>query len=380
MKLAGSSRVVRDAALRSGRPGRAAAMAVDLVREVGVAPMWRQWRARHTEVGPTPATYRAMYRRIWEDAARQVGAEVTALGDSVLEIGRGSRRTRVIESRVMLDSAVALEVSEMKPLVHRLVRAVGVPVPEHVEFDWDEPAAARRFLAACGGPCVVKPAYGTRGGEGVTPWVTNPHQLELARTRARRYGHRLLVERQALGTEYRLLFLDGHLLDAIRREPPTVVGDGRSSVADLMAALNRDRTAAPEREGFGAIGTNLDVVLSLTAQGLGLSSVPPAGATVHLAGTANASASRDNHVARGQMGADLVAMAAAAVRVVGLRLAAVELVTAEPAERLAAPAAVLEINGHPGLHYHYQVAEADQAVPVAVPVLERLLEEAQASG
>jgi cyanophycin synthetase len=214
----------------------------------------------------------------------------------------------------------------------------------------------------------------------VTPWVTNGQQLELARTRARRYGHRLLVERQAVDTEYRLLFLDGQLLDSIRREPPTVIGDGRSNVAELMAALNRDRAAAPEREGFGAIGMNLDVVLSLTAQGLGLSSVPPAGTTVRLAGTANASASRDNHVAREQMGADLVAMAAAAVRVVGLRLAAVELVTAKPAERLAPPAAVLEINGHPGLHYHYQVAEADQAVPVAVPILERLLEDAQVSG
>jgi hypothetical protein len=35
----------------------------------------------------------------------------------------------------------------------------------------------------------------------------------------------------------------------------------------------------------------------------------------------------------------------------------------------------LEVNGTPGLHYHYEVFNAEQATAVAVPLLERLLVE-----
>jgi cyanophycin synthetase len=354
-----------------------AAAGLDLAEEVGPIQMWRQWRALPAVSGLT-RTSEIVYREIWEHAAGEAGADLVDLGDSVLEIRRGRALTRVIYNRVMFDSAVAVEVSEMKPLVHRVVRAVGLPVPEHAEFDWKEPGSGLEFLAAAGGPCVVKPACGTRGGEGVTPWVTSPRQFELACTRAGRYGTRLLIEYQAMGCEYRLLFLDGQLLDAIRRDPPTVVGDGRASVADLMWAANRDRSVAAGQEGFAPIRVNLDTAFALAAQGLKLSSIPAPGAVVSLKGTANASGSRDNHVACHEVGSDLVGGAAAAVRALGLRFAAVELVTGDPGSRLAPPGAVLEINGHPGLHYHYQVVEADQRVPVAVPVLERLLEDAAA--
>ena len=54
-------------------------------------------------------------------------------------------------------------------------------------------------------------------------------------------------------------------------------------------------------------------------------------------GTANASGSRDNHVACHEVGSDLVGGAAAAVRALGLRFAAVELVTDDPGSRLAPP-------------------------------------------
>jgi len=38
---------------------------------------------------------------------------------------------------------------------------------------------------------------------------------------------------------------------------------------------------------------------------------------------------------------------------------------------------IIEVNGTPGLHYHYQVADEASATPVAVPILRRLLEESR---
>lgn len=63
-----------------------------------------------------------------------------------------------------------------------------------------------------------------------------------------------------------------------------------------------------------------------------------------------------------------------AARASRLRLAGVDLVTPDRTRPLGEMSgAVLEVNGTPGLHYHYQVADLDQATPVAVPILDALL-------
>ena len=61
--------------------------------------------------------------------------------------------------------------------------------------------------------------------------------------------------------------------------------------------------------------------------------------------------------------------------VVGLRVAGVDLIAPALDRSLAeSGGVVLEVNGEPGLHHHYHVADPRQATPVAVPLLERALE------
>ena len=69
----------------------------------------------------------------------------------------------------------------------------------------------------------------------------------------------------------------------------------------------------------------------------------------------------------------LLADAATAAGAIGLRLGAVELITPDPTRSLDdGGGAVLEVNGTPGLHYHYLVSDAVPPDRVAVPVLARL--------
>jgi D-alanine-D-alanine ligase-like ATP-grasp enzyme len=58
---------------------------------------------------------------------------------------------------------------------------------------------------------------------------------------------------------------------------------------------------------------------------------------------------------------------------VGVRLAGVDIVAPGVDRSLAASdGVVLEVNPIPGLQHHYNVADAEAATPVAVPVLEAL--------
>ena len=73
----------------------------------------------------------------------------------------------------------------------------------------------------------------------------------------------------------------------------------------------------------------------------------------------------------------MVEESADAVRAVGLRLAGVDLVTPDIGRGLReAGGAIIEVNGTPGFQYHYEVEDRANATPVALPVLETLLEEA----
>jgi D-alanine-D-alanine ligase-like ATP-grasp enzyme len=82
----------------------------------------------------------------------------------------------------------------------------------------------------------------------------------------------------------------------------------------------------------------------------------------------------ENHTIRA-FAPEVIDETAEAVRAVGLRLAGVDVVTPDINRPLAeAGGTIIEVNGTPGLHYHYQVADRANATRVAIPILERVLE------
>ena len=213
----------------------------------------------------------------------------------------------------------------------------------------------------------------------MTCGVQSHEELARATLHAARWSDEVLIERQALGDEYRLLFLDGELLDVVRRRSPHVVGDSEHTIAELIAGVNRARADSGGRAGLAFLTVDLDCVLTLRRSGLSLRSVPAAGASVAVKSAANQNGASDNEtVAVSTLCPDVVRACADAVAAVGTRLGGVELLTPDPSRSLSdAGGALLEVNGTPGLHYHYLVRDREHATPVAVPLLETLLAEAK---
>lgn len=349
---------------------------LDLARSMGLRPALR--RAREGAPSVLPAYVRdSVYREIWSAAALRAGADCEQVGPGVLRLERDGASTFVNQQLTALDDPVTLKLALDKAAVHRLLRGVDVPVPEHVEFGCRDLAPAERFLAATGGACVVKAAGGTAGGEGTTAGVDTPVRLLRACLHAARFGERLLIERQAPGPVYRLLFLDGELVDVIRHLPPRLEGDGRASVEDLIRGENGRRWAAGGGAGLSLLGVGLDTVFALERQGLALSSVVAGGHEVTIQTVTNANRIEDTTTVRHALDEELVSAARRAAAAVELRLAGVDVITPDAGVSLErAGGVVTEVNGTPGIHHHYHVADPRQATPVAVPILERVLEAA----
>jgi cyanophycin synthetase len=299
---------------------------------------------------------------------------VEELPGGILEIAHGPARTRVFEQTVALDDPIALRLAIDKRTVHQLLRRAGVPVPVHRVFPRRDPTRALDLLGRDPGPFVVKAAAGTGGGEGTTCGVRTAEHLARAVLRAGRSSDTLLIERQAHGPVYRLLFLGDRLLDVVCQSSPTVEGDGTSTVEQLIRAENRRRARADGADGIYPLRVDLDCLLTLERAGLGLGSVPAPGARCTIKVATNEARVEDCRTARGELCDAIVEDARTAVRTLGLGLGGVDLITADPSRPLRKTGGVInEVNGTPALHRHYHVADRQNVMPVAEPVLAQLL-------
>ena len=353
----------------AGTRGRTVGSWLDVARSMGMRSAVR--RARGGGGGNLPPQVRnAVYEAIWREAADKLDAPVVDLGSGFLEIGGA----KVWQQVVPLDDPVTLRLALDKPVVHGLLQNASVPVPDHVEWDLADPSPALRFIEETGGACVVKAASGTGGGEGTTAGVDSPARLMRARLRAGRFGSRLLIERQVPGAVYRLLFLDGRLIDVIRHVPPRLTGDGRSTVQELIAAENLRRIDAQGAAGLSLLDVGLDTIFTLERQGLRLTDVVPDGREIAVQTVTNDNRIEDTTTVTEPLAPELVDASRRAANAVGLRLAGVDVITPDASQSLDQSGGVVaEVNGTPGIHHHYHVADGANATRVAVPILEQVL-------
>jgi cyanophycin synthetase len=319
----------------------------------------------------------AFYRKAWREAIESLGGSFRELGPRFSELTLGDVRTRVVENVSGIDDPVTLGIMHDKVLTHEILKGVGVPTPRHAAFTFKDLRPALAFLQKKNGrDCVVKPAGGTGGGRGVTTGIRRRSHLARAAAAAAVYNDELLIEEQLEGENYRLLYLDGELIDAFVRRPPSVIGDGRSTVAALVHAANDDRL----KQGFGVsqvlLAVDLDMKRTLAKQGLSLSAVPSASTRVILKTVINENSGADNSTAVDSLCPSIVDDCRRAVVALGSRFAGVDLITTNPGVPLAeSGGAIIEVNGTPNLYFHYH--KKDGCFPVAVPLLRRLMVDRQ---
>jgi len=302
--------------------------------------------ARHTDLGPsTAAIVRAAERR---------GIPWRRLTDgSLVQLGYGRNRRLIQAALTDQTSHVAVEVASDKALTKLLLREAGVPVPEGCVVD--DIDGALEALLDLGGPVVVKPLDGNQG-KGITVGVEQPVRLLGAYQLARRYSDRVIVERQLLGKDYRVLVIGGKVVAACERRPPQVAGDGASTVRELIEAVNRDPSRGEGHERpLTRIAVDDELVERLGEVGMSLDYVPAPGQTVVLKRAANLSVGGTAVDVTDRMHPEVRRVCERAALVVGLDVCGVDLVTSD----IAAPldGGVVEVNASPGLRMHVSPSE-----------------------
>lgn len=303
------------------------------------------------------------------DAATERGIPSIRLNEgNLVQLGYGARQHRIWTAETDQTSAIAETISRDKDLTKSLLSACGVPVPEGRVVE--SPADAWDAAEDIGVPVVVKPSDGNHG-RGVSTELMTRAEVEAAYHLADAEGSEVMVERYVRGNEHRLLVVGGRLAAAAKGEQASVIGDGRSTITELIdAQLNSDPRRG-EAEEFPLdvvhLPSNAVTRMEVERQGYNADSIPPAGKSVLIVRNGNVAIDVTDDVHP-----DVAAMVELAARIIGLDIAGVDMVAEDISRPLSEQdAAIVEINAGPGLLMHLKPAEGSPR-PVGRAIVDSL--------
>lgn len=314
------------------------------------------------------------YKDIWQRAANDEKLQFVALADDVWELRNSENRcvTRINNCYVELDDPVTLHIAGDKVLTYSLLAEAGIAVAPHATFTLDSLHLLREFIDTQSGPFVIKPASGTGSGIGVTTHIDGYSKCVKAAVLASLYCKTILVEQFIPGEVYRLLFVNGELVSAVRRTGLRLEGDGKSSIAQLVSAQHPEIASSWPND--------LDLQATIRTQGFTESTIPPAGDRPLIKSVTESY--RDNIEIRTvytedvteELCSDIVEDARRTSQVLRSEFCGVDLILLDPQKPLRDGNGVVgEVNTTPGLHHHYKLSGSNTRPDAAVVVLRHIL-------
>ena len=288
---------------------------------------------------------------------------------SLVQLGHGKYQQRIQATITGRTSHIAVELASDKEETNKILGTLGLPVPRQELVQTEE--QARRAARRIGFPVVTKP-YNGNHGRGISIRLQDEDEAA-AGFRIAREISRVIVETFVTGDDHRLLVVNGELVAATRRTPGHVVGDGRSTVAELIEAVNLD-----PRRGVGheKVLTRLELDAQATGMleklGYDASSVPAEGERVFLRSTANLSTGGTATDVTDIIHPDNRDMAVRAIQAIGLDVGGVDFLSDDIAESYKTHGGgICEVNAAPGFRMHVAPSEGTPR-DVAGPVIDML--------
>lgn len=298
--------------------------------------------------------------------ARNIPATRLIAKGNLVQLGHGARCRHIWTAETDRTPAIAEGISRDKDLTKSLLQSCGVPVPEGRIVESAE--AAWEAANDIGMPVVIKPCDGNHG-RGVFIELSQREEIESAYRMALREGTEVLVERYIAGTEHRLLIVGGRLIAATRGDSVSIMGDGVSTIAELIESqINSDpRRGSTENHPLNLIRLDSAAQMEIAHQGYQRDSIAPAGIKVLIQRNGNHAFDVTD-----QVHPATASIASLAARVIGLDIAGIDLVTSDISRPLNEQGgAIVEVNAGPSLLMHIKPA-VGKSRPVGKAIVDHL--------
>ena len=291
---------------------------------------------------------------------------------SLCQLGYGANQKRIQATVTSETSNIGVELACDKEDTKYLLEQAEVEVPKG-----DIIRRERSLEDACdyvGYPLVIKPVDGNHG-RGITVDIQNYKQALEGFRHAKNSSKSgaIIVEKFITGEDYRLLVINNKLVAAAVRTPAHVIGDGKSTIQELIDVVNKD-----PRRGYGhekvltQITVNELTETIIKDAGYTIESVIKKGERLILKDTANLSTGGTAEDVTDIVHPANVFMAERISKIIDLDICGIDIMTTDISKPLSETGgAVLEVNAGPGFRMHLAPTEG---LPrnVAAPVIDKL--------
>jgi len=289
---------------------------------------------------------------------------------SLCQLGYGANQKRIQATVTSETSSIGVELACDKEDTKFLLEQAEVEVPRG-----DIIRRESSLEEACdyvGFPLVIKPIDGNHG-RGITVDINNYEDAIVAFHIAKEVSHAIIVEKFITGEDYRLLVINNILVAAAVRTPAHVIGDGKSTIQELIDEVNKD-----PRRGYGHEKVLTQITVNdltkgiIKADGYTLDSVISEGEKLHLKDTANLSTGGTAEDVTDIVHPANVSMAERISKIIDLDICGIDIMTTDITKPLSETGgAVLEVNAGPGFRMHLAPTTG---LPrnVAAPVIDKL--------
>lgn len=270
--------------------------------------------------------------------------EVLSQEDLVARLTKNNKRRYIIGALFPLNTSVSAKLSKDKYLTKKILSDIKISVPKGIlARNWQE-AEAGLSDNKISFPLVVKPNTGALG-EMVSVNLTNKDELKRSLDVIFKKYSQAIVEEYLPWDDYRIFVVDAKAQAVARRVQPYVIGDGFSTLKELIDALNEEKA---EKK----VLVDDEAKRCLKKQALKLQSVVKHGQKVRIRDNANIQTGGFIEDVTDVIKKKFLSIAETAARELNMRLVGVDMLCKD-IENDKSPYVITEVNGLPSqIHDH----------------------------
>lgn len=295
---------------------------------------------------------------IREARRRGIAVEIVDRGNAIFDLSFGGRTITCQESLSELTSAVAYIRCDHKQTTHRVLRAAGLKVPEQMRYSSKK--GAETFLKKHK-RIVVKPLRGEQG-RGVSVDIRTIKNLHASIEEAKNFSSTVILEKFYPGRDLRVVVINNEVVAASIRTPPTILGDGQSTIRQLINKQNRRLLAATG--GESRIPLDAETERCLQSLGKKYDSLLKSGEEIIVRKTANLHTGGTLHDVTDELHPELKRVSLAAANAIKIPVVGLDLIIKD----ITKPHYVfIEANERPGLANHEPQPTAEKFIDLLFP-------------
>lgn len=288
-----------------------------------------------------------------ESIKRGIRFELLDRKENFIGLSKGNHTEYVQQAtKTSQDQYITVLMMENKSVTKQMLHKHDLVVPLGDEYS-DLSLAKEVMQKWLHKPVVIKPKS-TNFGLGISIFPDGASVVDLIKALeiAFKEDVTVLVEPFIQGKEYRFLVIGNETVAVLHRVPANIVGDGKSTIAELISEKNKDSLRGKGyKTPLEKIEIDDNMVLFLQQYDLTIDSILPDGQLQYLRENSNISTGGDSIDVTDEVPEVFKNLALKSAQAVGAKICGVDMIV-EDLQNETSAYAVIELNFNPAIHIH----------------------------